>query len=65
MEQEKIREKLLLVISSGLSANAIAKVTNISGIDLSRFKNRQIYLIDSDLEKLNCYLEQVKIPTSI
>ena len=65
MEQEKIREKLLCVISSGLSANAIAKVTNISGIDLSRFKNRQINLIDSDLEKLNCYLEQVKIPTSI
>lgn len=65
MDQEELREKLLSTVSSGLSANAISKVTNISKIDLSRFKNGQIYLIDSDLEKLNRYLEQVKIPTSI
>lgn len=65
MNQEEIREKLSAVVSSGLSANSISKVTNISNIDLSRFKNGQIYLIDSDLKKLNSYLEQVKIPTSI
>ena len=65
MKQEEIREKLSAVVSSGLSANSISKVTNISNIDLSRFKNGQIYLIDSDLKKLNSYLEQVKIPTSI
>lgn len=65
MNQEEIREKLSTIVSSGLSANSISKVTNISNIDLSRFKNGQIYLIDSDLKKLNSYLEQVKIPTSI
>ena len=60
-----LKEKLSTILSSGLSASAISKVTNISRIDLSRFKNGQICLIETDAEKLNKYLEQVKIPNSI
>lgn len=64
-QQELIRNKLSEVISAGLSAASISKVTNISNVDLSRFKNRQINLIDSDLERLQKYLELTQIPTSI
>lgn len=64
-QQELVRNKLSEVISAGLSAASISKVTNISNVDLSRFKNRQINLIDSDLEKLQKYLELTRIPTSI
>ena len=64
-QQELARNKLSEVISAGLSAASISKVTNISNVDLSRFKNRQINLIDSDLEKLQKYLEITQIPTSI
>ncbi len=64
-QQELIRNKLSEVISAGLSAASISKVTNISNVDLSRFKNRQINLIDSDLEKLQKYLELTQIPISI
>lgn len=65
MNQEELREKLLAVVSSGLSVNSISNVTKISRIDLSRFKNRQINLIDSDLATLEKFLIQVNIPTSI
>lgn len=65
MNQEELRDKLSEAVSSGLSANSIAKVTGINRIDLSRFKNKQINLIDSDLIKLGKFLEQVQIPTSI
>lgn len=64
-QQELVRNKLSEVILSGLSAASISKVTNISNVDLSRFKNRQINLIDSDLERLQKYLELTQIPTSI
>ena len=64
-QQELIRNRLSEVISAGLSAASISKVTNISNVDLSRFKNRQINLIDSDLEKLQKYLKLTQIPTSI
>lgn len=64
-QQELVRNKLSEVISAGLSAASISKVTNISNVDLSRFKNRQINLIDSDLERLQKYLELTQIPTSI
>lgn len=64
-QQELIRNKLSEVISAGLSAASISKITKISNVDLSRFKNRQINLIDSDLEKLQKYLELTQIPTSI
>ena len=60
-QQELVRYKLSEVISAGLSAASISKVTNISNVDLSRFKNRQINLIDSDLEKLQKYLEITQI----
>lgn len=64
-QQESVRNKLSEVISAGLSAASISKVTNISNVDLSRFKNRQINLIDTDLERLQKYLELTQIPTSI
>lgn len=64
-QQELVRNKLSEVILSGLSAASISKVTNISNVDLSRFKNRQINLIDSDLERLQKYLELIQIPTII
>lgn len=65
VNQEKLRNRLSAIVSSGLSAASISKVTNISRIDLSRFKNGQIYLIDSDAENLVKYLELVRIPTRI
>ncbi len=65
MRQEELRSRLSDIIALGLSAVAISKATNISKIDLSRFKNGQINLIDSDTEKLQKYLEQIKIPESI
>lgn len=64
-QQELIRNKLSEVISAGLSAASISKVTHISNVDLSRFKNRQINLIDSDMERLQKYLELTQIPISI
>lgn len=64
-QQELVRNKLSEVISAGLSAASISKVINISNVDLSRFKNRQINLIDSDLERLQKYLELTQIPISI
>ena len=65
MRQEELRSRLSDIIALGLSAVAISKATNISKIDLSRFKNGHINLIDSDTEKLQKYLEQIKIPESI
>lgn len=65
MTQGDLREKMSEIISKGLSAVAISKATGISKIDLSRFKNGQINLIDSDADKLEKYLLLVQIPTSI
>lgn len=65
MTQGDLREKMSEIISNGLSAVAISKATGISKIDLSRFKNGQINLIDSDADKLQKYLSLVQIPTSI
>lgn len=65
MTQNELRENLSAVISNGLSAVAISNVTGISKIDLSRFKNGQINLIDSNADKLEKYLSLVQIPTSI
>lgn len=62
MNQSFLRDKLSEIIEAGLSACAISKATNISKIDLSRFKNKQIYLIDVDAEKLKEYLDKVVIP---
>lgn len=65
MTQEELRNKLATTISSGLSAVSISRATNISRIDLSRFKNGQIYLTMENAEKLKRFLEQIKIPTSV
>ncbi len=65
MSQNDLRIMLSDIISSGLSAVAISNVTGISKIDLSRFKNGQINLIDADADKLEKYLSLVHIPTSI
>lgn len=65
MSQNDLRIMLSGIISSGLSAVAISNVTGISKIDLSRFKNGQINLIDADADKLDKYLSLVHIPTSI
>lgn len=65
MTQGDLREKMSEIISKGLSAVAISKATGISKIDLSRFKNGQINLIDSDADKLEKYLSLVQIPTLI
>ena len=65
MIQNDIRIMLSDIISLGLSAVAISNVTGISKIDLSRFKNGQINLIDADADKLDKYLSLVHIPTSI
>ena len=63
--QKELRNKLSAIINSGLSAISISKATNISRIDLSRFKNGQIGLIESDAENLKKYLDKVVIPESI
>ena len=65
MIQSELRKRLSDIISNGLSAVAISNVTGISKIDLSRFKNGQINLIDEDMDKLEKYLSLVQIPTEI
>ena len=61
-EQEDLRNKLSAIISNGLSASAIAKATNITTIDISRFKNGQICLTESVADRLKSYLDKVVIP---
>lgn len=63
--QDELRDKLSAIMASGLSATSISKATNISRIDLSRFKNGQICLIEIDANNLRKYLELVFIPESI
>lgn len=65
MVQDELRIKLSKIISNGLSATAISNVTGIGTVDLSRFKNGQINLIDKDVIKLEKYLSLVQIPTEI
>lgn len=62
MYQEELRNKLSATITSGLSAAAIAKATDMTTIDLSRFKNGQICLIDPVADRLKAYLDKVVIP---
>lgn len=62
MYQEELRNKLSVTIESGLSAAAIAKATNMTTIDLSRFKNGQICLIEPVADRLKAYLDKVVIP---
>lgn len=62
MYQEELRNKLSAAIISGLSAAAIAKATDMTTIDLSRFKNGQICLIEPVADRLQVYLDKVVIP---
>ena len=61
-EQEELRNRLSAIISNGLSASAIAKATDITTIDISRFKNNQICLIEPVADRLKNYLDKVVIP---
>ena len=44
MDQDLIRIHLIKILSLGMKLSAIAERTKINAIDLSRFKNGQIYL---------------------
>lgn len=65
MNQENLREKLIEVISKGLTAVAISKAVGMNASDLGRFKNGQINLIDYEAHKLDKYLSMVNIPTNV
>lgn len=62
MDQDLIRIHLIKILSLGMKLSAIAERTRINAIDLSRFKNGQIYLKKDNAERLNNYLEKVNIP---
>ncbi len=62
MDQDLIRIHLIKILSLGMKLSAIAERTKINAIDLSRFKNGQIYLKKDNAERLNNYLEKVNIP---
>lgn len=62
MNQDRLREKLNSIVASGLTAKAIAKKTDISTDNLSRFRNGHICLVADDAERLKVYLDKVVIP---
>lgn len=61
-QEELLREKLLRIVNSGLSAKAIAKKTNITYDILAKFKQGKLYLTPKDFYKLESYLDKVVIP---
>ncbi len=63
MSQEVLRKELNKVLDAGVSAKAISKVTGIYHIDISRFKNGQIMLMEEKAKRLERYLALVKLPT--
>ena len=65
MNQEKLRNKLISIVDSGLNARAIADHTKISYESLAKYKQGKMYLIPADADKLEKYLLLVQIPTSI
>ncbi len=65
MNQEKLRNKLISIVDSGLNARAIADHTKISYESLAKYKQGKMYLIPTDAYKLEKYLSLVQIPTSI
>lgn len=65
MNQEELRERLIVTIDSGLSARAIAKYTGITYDVLSKYKQGKLYLCPKDADKLNKYLLKVNIPINI
>ncbi len=62
MNQEELKEKLINIISSGLSARAISKHTNITYDILAKFKQGKLYLCPKDADRLKAYLDKVVIP---
>lgn len=62
MDQEELREQLLRIIDSGLTARAIAKHTNITYDILAKYKQGKLYLCPEDAEKLKSYLDKIVIP---
>ena len=62
MDQELLRKKLNKVIASGLVAKAISKRTDITTDVLSKFKNGYVCLRLDDANRLQSYLDNVKIP---
>ncbi len=62
MNQEELKEKLIKIITSGLSAMAISKHTNITYDILIKFKKDKLYLCPKDAERLEAYLNKVVIP---
>lgn len=65
MDQERLKIKLIDIITSGLSAKAISKYTNITYDILAKFKQGKLYLCPSDAERLEKYLDRVVIPQSL
>lgn len=62
MDQEELKEKLINTVTSGLSATAISKHTNITYDILAKFKKGKLYLCPRDAERLEVYLDKVVIP---
>jgi len=62
MNQEKLKEKLISIISSGLSARAISNHVNITYDILAKFKQGKLYLCPKDAERLEAFLNKVVIP---
>lgn len=65
MNQEELREKLVAIVDSGLSAKAIASHAGISYDVLAKYKQGRMYLIPKDADRLEKYLSLVQIPTEI
>ena len=62
MDQEELKTKLIHIITSGLSARAISKRTNITYDILAKFKQGKLYLTPDDAGRLESYLDKVVIP---
>lgn len=62
MCEEKLKQKLIDTVTSGLSAKAISKHTNITYDILAKFKQGKLYLCPKDAERLEAYLDKVVIP---
>ena len=62
MNQEELKEKLINIVMSGLSAKAISKHTDITYDILAKFKQGKLYLCPNDANRLEQYLDKVIIP---
>ena len=64
MNQEELKEKLINIIESGLSAKAISKHTDITYDILAKYKQGKLYLHPDDADRLEKYLDAVVIPNA-